>query len=290
MHSEIEYLALCDKILMEGDLFNDRTGVGTLGIFGAQMRFDLRDSFPLLTTKRVFWRGVVEELLWMLRGETSVKPLVDRGIHIWDEWANEDGELGPVYGAQWRSWPTGQKGPFVVTRRAPNGEPSAGFQPDIVVDQITNVINSLKTNPNGRRHIVSAWNPALVDDMALPPCHALFQFHVNAAGELSCQLYQRSADMFIGVPFNIASYALLTHIIAHYTGHKVGDFIWTGGDCHIYRNHIEQMKEQLRRPLRAAPTVELNIPDGVAFDQLEFEMFQLNNYNPHPAIKGDVAV
>lgn len=463
MHSEIEYLALCDKILMEGDLFNDRTGVGTLGIFGAQMRFDLRESFPLLTTKRVFWRGVVEELLWFLKGSTNVQDLDPSVQKWWTPWARADGSLGPIYGEQYRKarwwfeveprvfeapnielteglvagvgivpdnfywhqpelvvklkqiwrdmlkrcydpqskgfaaygakgvhvheswhnfetffndaqklpdWPlkavywdeytldkdilfaSNRYGPDTckwashteqslntstikafsavspegsvevipsigvanrelglnvsATHRALNGKLNthhgwSNFEylsasegrviRFIELDQLKRLIAGIITDPHSRRHMINLWNSPAMNQAALPCCHgATIQFHVSASGELSCHMYQRSADMLLGVPVNIASYALLTHIIAHYTDLEVGDFIWTGGDCHIYRNHVEQVQEQLARVPKLSPTIQLNIPEGCSIDQLEFEHFTLNNYNPHPPIKGDVAV
>lgn len=266
------YEDLLREVLEHGDDKSDRTGTGTRSVFGRQMRFDLKDSFPLITTKRVHFKSVALELLWFLRGESNVQWLQERGVSIWDEWADEDGELGPVYGVQWRSWPAG------------HGE---------TIDQITNVVKSLKTNPDSRRHIVSAWNPAEVDSMALPPCHALFQFYVkhvdHGPDELSCQLYQRSADMFLGVPFNIASYALLTYIIAEEVGMVPSEFVWTGGDCHIYSNHFEQVKEQLSR--EPYPYPRLNIKNKKpSLDQYEFEDFDLEDYQHHPTIKAPIAV
>lgn len=259
-----DYELALSSVYSWGEEREDRTGTGTRGIFGMQSRYDLRHSFPLITSKRVYWKGVVEELLWMLRGETNVRFLQDKGVHIWDEWANKYGNLGPVYGAQWRAW----RGRY---------------------DQITKVISDLKINPYSRRHIISAWNVGDLDDMALPPCHLLFQFYVSNDNKLSCQLYQRSADMFLGVPFNIASYALLTHIIAHYTRLEVGEFIHTIGDAHIYNNHLEQVQEQLSREERPFPTLVLkDMPDN--FEDLTFDNFELIGYDPHPAIKGEVSV
>lgn len=250
---------------------SDRTGTGTFGVFGRQMRFDLRESFPLITTKRVHFKSVAIELLWFLRGSSNVRWLQERGVTIWDEWADEKGDLGPVYGVQWRSWPT----------------PDGG-----TIDQIAKVIDSLKNNPSSRRHIVSAWNPAEVDNMALPPCHALFQFYVHertdGVKELSCQLYQRSADMFLGVPFNIASYALLTYLIAQEVGMEPGEFVWTGGDCHIYDNHVEQVRTQLAREAYPYPELRLRRADSV-FDY-RFEDFDVVGYEHHPGIKAPVAV
>jgi len=261
-----EYENLLANIIGEGEYKGDRTGTGTYSVFGRQMRFDLRNGFPLITTKKVNFRSVVLELLWFLRGDSNVKWLQERGVKIWDAWADENGDLGPVYGTQWRSWPT----------------PDGGH-----IDQITRVIESIRNNPDSRRHIVTAWNPAEVDNMALPPCHALFQFYV-VNGKLSCQLYQRSADMFLGVPFNIASYALLTHMVAAQTGLEVGDFIWTGGDCHIYSNHLIQVGTQLERVAYSFPTLKLRSQYSI-FDYT-FEDVILDNYDHHPAIKGDVAV
>lgn len=260
------YEDLLRDVLATGSRKEDRTGTGTFSVFGRQLRYDLSKGFPLITTKRVHVRSVVGELLWFLRGDTNVRWLQERGITIWDEWADENGDLGPVYGYQWRSWP------------APNGEH---------VDQIANVIDSIRNNPDSRRHIVSAWNPALVDEMALPPCHAMFQFYV-ADGKLSCQLYQRSADLFLGVPFNIASYALLTHMIAAQTGLDVGDFVWTGGDCHIYSNHVEQVELQLSREPYPYPTLELASKPSLLDYDIDDVVF--HNYHHHPGIKAPVAV
>ena len=247
----------------------DRTGTGTRSVFGHQMRFDLSEGFPLVTTKKVHLKSIIVELLWFLRGDTNVQFLHDHGVTIWDEWADAEGNLGPVYGKQWRSWPTeGYNSP--------------------AIDQITDVIEGIKKNPNGRRHIVTAWNPAEVGDMALPPCHCLFQFYV-ADGKLSCQLYQRSADIFLGVPFNIASYALLTHMVAQQCDLDVGDFIWTGGDCHIYSNHTVQVELQLSRQPYMYPVLEImRKPDSI-FDY-KLEDFVVLDYQHHPAIKAPVAV
>ncbi|TDN41985.1 thymidylate synthase [Curtobacterium flaccumfaciens] len=260
------YEDLLRRVLEEGAPKGDRTGTGTRSIFGAQLRYDLSKGFPLVTTKRVHFKSVAYELLWFLRGDGNARWLQEHGVRIWNEWAGEDGDLGPVYGVQWRSWPT------------PSGEH---------VDQIAQVIEQIRTNPDSRRLIVSAWNVADVPDMALAPCHAFFQFFVND-GKLSCQLYQRSADMFLGVPFNIASYALLTHMIAAQTGLEVGDFVWTGGDCHVYDNHVEQVEEQLSRTAYPMPTLELAPRDSI--DDYEYEDFTVVGYHHHPAIKAAVAV
>ncbi len=262
-----QYLDLLDRVLRTGVKKSDRTGTGTLSVFGHQMRFDLAEGFPLLTTKKLHTKSIIVELLWLLRGDTNIAYLNENGVSIWDEWADENGDLGPVYGRQWRSWP------------APDGGK---------IDQIAKVVESIKKNPDSRRHLVSAWNPADVDDMALPPCHTLFQFYV-AEGRLSCQLYQRSGDIFLGVPFNIASYALLTLMIAQVTGLAPGEFVHTLGDAHIYANHIEQAHIQLARAPRPLPTMTLNpaVKDIFSF---RYEDFTLANYNPHPHISAKVAV
>jgi thymidylate synthase len=264
---EHQYLALLRDILGKGVERTDRTGVGTRGVFGRQMRFDLAKGFPLLTTKKLHLKSIIYELLWFLRGDTNVRWLQDKGVTIWDEWADSEGDLGPVYGKQWRSW-----------------ESRDGAE----IDQIANVVQQIKTNPYSRRHIVSAWNPADVHQMALPPCHCLFQFHV-ADGGLSCQLYQRSADVFLGVPFNIASYALLTMMIAQVTDLQPGEFIHTLGDAHLYLNHIEQAMTQLEREPFPPPTMRLNraVKDIFAF---QYEDFSLENYRAHPTIKAPIAV
>ena len=257
---------LCD-VMAHGTRKSDRTGTGTRSVFGRQMRFDLSDSFPLITTKRVHFKSVALELLWFLRGDSNVRWLQERGVSIWNEWADDDGELGPVYGVQWRSWP------------APDGGQ---------IDQIAKVVESIRTNPDSRRHIVTAWNPAEVDNMALPPCHAMFQFYV-ADGKLSCQLYQRSADLFLGVPFNIASYALLTLMVAQQTGLQPGEFVWTGGDVHIYDNHVDQVREQLSRAPYPYPQLRLaRKPDSI-FDYA-LEDFEVLDYRHHPGIKAPIAV
>ena len=268
------YEDLMRHVFTQGVGKADRTGTGTKSVFGHQMRFDLREGFPLVTTKKVFMKAVVLELLWFLRGDSNARWLQERGVTIWDEWAAPDGELGPVYGVQWRSWPT----------------PDGGQ-----IDQIAEVVKQLKTNPDSRRIIVSAWNVGELSKMALMPCHALFQFYVAPAtepggkGKLSCQLYQRSADIFLGVPFNIASYALLTHMLAQQCDLDVGDFIWTGGDCHIYANHHEQVALQLSREPRPYPTLAIKRRPDSIFDYA-FEDFELQGYDPHPAIKAPVAV
>jgi thymidylate synthase len=262
-----QYLDLMRLILETGIRKADRTGVGTLSVFGHQMRFDLADGFPLVTTKKIHVRSVVHELIWFLRGETNIRYLKENGVSIWDEWADEDGDLGPVYGAQWRSWP------------APDGS---------AIDQIAEVVEQIKTNPNSRRLIVTAWNPAEIASMALPPCHVLFQFYV-AEGRLSCQLYQRSADVFLGVPFNIASYALLTSMIAQVTGLQPGEFIHTLGDAHLYLNHLDQAREQLERTPRALPRLRLN-PAVRSLADFRYEDIVIENYDPHPHIKAPVAV
>jgi thymidylate synthase len=262
-----QYLQLCEHILNNGTLKGDRTGTGTISTFGYQMRFNLEDGFPLLTTKKLHLKSIIYELLWFLNGDTNVRYLQENGIRIWNEWADENGELGPVYGHQWRSW-TGADG--------------------TTVDQISTLIEQIKTNPNSRRLIVNAWNVAEIDKMALPPCHCMFQFYV-ADGKLSCQLYQRSADVFLGVPFNIASYALLTLMVAQVCGLKPGEFVHTFGDVHIYQNHLEQVKIQLEREPRPLPTMKIN-PNVKDIFSFQFEDFQLEGYDPHPHIKGVVSV
>lgn len=262
-----QYLDLMDRILTEGVKKEDRTGTGTQSVFGHQMRFDLSESFPCLTTKKLHLRSIIHELLWFLQGDTNIKYLKDNNVRIWDEWADENGDLGPVYGYQWRSWPT------------PDGDK---------IDQITNVVEQIKKNPDSRRLIVSAWNVSNVDQMALPPCHLLFQFYV-ANGKLSCQLYQRSADVFLGVPFNIASYALLTMMMAQVTGLEPGEFVHTLGDAHLYSNHMEQTALQLSRKPKTLPKMKIN-PDVKSIFDFTIDDFELVDYDPHPHIKGVVAV
>jgi thymidylate synthase len=262
-----EYLELLDHILQNGESKNDRTGTGTLSIFGYQMRFDLSKGFPLITTKKLHIRSIVYELLWFLSGDTNIRYLNDNGVSIWNEWADNDGDLGPVYGKQWRSWST------------TNNE---------TIDQISNLLVNIRKNPDSRRHIISAWNVSDVENMALPPCHCLFQFYVSN-NKLSCHLYQRSADVFLGVPFNIASYALLTHMIAHVSNLKVGDFVHTFGDAHIYTNHIEQVKMQLQRKPMNLPRIELNNSVNNLFD-FQYEDIKIIDYESHPHIKAKVAV
>nr|WP_314571909.1 thymidylate synthase [uncultured Prevotella sp.] len=262
-----QYLDLLSRILNEGVHKGDRTGTGTLSVFGNQMRFDLRDGFPLLTTKKLHLKSIIYELLWFLRGDTNVHYLQEHGVRIWNEWADENGELGPVYGHQWRSWPDYKGG---------------------TIDQITNVLEQIKHNPNSRRMLVTAWNPAEVEEMALPPCHCLFQFYV-ADGRLSLQLYQRSADTFLGVPFNIASYALLLQMMAQVTGLEAGEFIHTTGDTHLYSNHLEQAKLQLTRTPRPLPKMKIN-PDVKDLFAFKYEDFELIDYNPYPHISAEVAV
>jgi thymidylate synthase len=262
-----QYLTLLQHVLDNGAKKEDRTGTGTISVFGYQMRFNLSDGFPLLTTKKLHTKSIIHELLWFLKGDTNIKYLMDNKVNIWNEWADKDGNLGPVYGYQWRSWPT-----------------SDGRH----IDQITELIETLKKNPDSRRLIVNAWNVGEIDKMALPPCHTMFQFYV-AQGKLSCQLYQRSADIFLGVPFNIASYSLLTLMIAQVAGLKPGEFIHTFGDAHIYLNHIEQVKLQLSRDVRQLPVMKIN-PNVKSIFDFKFEDFELTGYDPHPHIKGEVAV
>lgn len=262
-----QYLDLLNHVIKNGEKKSDRTGTGTISVFGYQMRFDLSNGFPLLTTKKLHLKSIIHELIWFLKGDTNIKYLNDNGVNIWNEWADAKGDLGHVYGHQWRSWP------------APDGKH---------IDQITEVLNSLKNNPDSRRHIVCAWNVGDLDKMALPPCHALFQFYV-ANGKLSCQLYQRSADIFLGVPFNIASYALLTIMIGQVTGYVPGEFIHTFGDAHIYLNHLEQVKLQLSREPRQLPIMSVNQDVKSIFD-FKIDDFTLEDYNPHPHIKGEISI
>ncbi|PCI05456.1 MAG: thymidylate synthase [Hyphomicrobiales bacterium] len=262
-----QYLDFLSHTLENGTDRSDRTGTGTRSVFGHQMRFNLADGFPVLTTKKLYLRAIIVELLWFLKGDTNIGYLKDNKVSIWDEWADENGDLGPVYGYQWRSWPDGDGG---------------------VIDQISNLVNSLKNNPNSRRHIVTAWNPAQVEDMALPPCHCMFQFYV-ADGKLSCQLYQRSADIFLGVPFNIASYALLTQMLAQVCDLEVGDFVHTFGDAHIYHNHYNQVREQLTRSPGELPTMRIN-PDKKDIFDFDFDDFELQNYVALPTIKAPIAI
>lgn len=261
-----QYLALLSNVLENGDEKSDRTGVGTISLFGPQMEFDLSKGFPLLTTKRLHTKSIIHELLWMLSGDTNIRMLNENGVSIWDEWADENGDLGPVYGKQWREWSSSRE----------------------KIDQILLLMNSLKNNPDSRRHIVSAWNVGFVSQMALPPCHTLFQCYISN-GKLSLKLYQRSADLFLGVPFNIASYALLTHMIAQQINCEPGRFIWTGGDVHIYKNHIEQAKQQITREPRGLPKLAIKKTPKDIFSY-KYDDFSILNYDPHPHIKGDVAV
>jgi len=263
----IQYLDLLDHVTKDGVRKEDRTGTGTLGVFGYQMRFDLGKGFPLLTTKKLHFKSIIYELLWFLKGNTNIKYLNDHGVKIWNEWADQNGDLGPIYGFQWRSWPM------------PDGK---------FIDQISRVLESIRNNPDSRRHIVSAWNVGELEKMALPPCHILFQFYV-ANGKLSCQLYQRSADIFLGVPFNIASYALLTKMIAHVSGLEAGEFILTLGDAHVYLNHIDQVHEQMNREPFKLPELELNMEKKNIFD-IVYEDISLENYQAHPHIKGQISV
>ena len=270
-----QYKELLQKILDEGNDKSDRTGTGTVSYFGAEMRFDLSKGFPLLTTKKVFLKGIIHELLWMISGDTNIKYLNDNGVHIWDEWADTNGDLGPIYGKQWRRVESRMKSEM-------------GFDITAEIDQLGGVIERIKSNPDDRRLIVSAWNVAELHEMKLPPCHAFFQFYV-ADGKLSLKITQRSADMFLGVPFNIASYALLTMMVAHVCDLELGDLIWSGGDCHIYYNHLEQVQELLSRRVRKLPKMEI-VRKVKSIDDFVYEDFKLTGYNPHPAIKAPVAV
>lgn len=279
-----EYHKLLERIYKKGHTKTDRTGTGTISIFGAQMRFDLSKGFPLLTTKKIHWHSVLHELLWFISGETNIAYLKDNDVKIWNEWADYKGELGPVYGKQWRKW---EHIKSVRNLDLPNKKDSR-----ILIkhehDQLEGVIRQIKKNPDSRRLIVSAWNVGEIDDMALPPCHCFFQFYVND-GKLSCSLYQRSCDMFLGVPFNIASYAALTHMVAHVTGLDVGEFIWSGGDCHIYSNHVEQVEEILKRESYKSPTLTIN-RQVENIDDFKFEDFEIVGYESHPAIKAPISV
>ncbi len=263
-----QYLDLLKLVMEQGEDREDRTGVGTRGVFGAQARFDLEKSFPLLTTKKLHLRSIIYELLWFLKGDTNVKYLQDNKVSIWDEWADKDGNLGRVYGAQWRDW---------IDKDSRH------------IDQIKNLVEGIKKDPSGRRHIVCAWNPGEIDKMALPPCHALFQFYVGKDSTLSCQLYQRSADLFLGVPFNIASYAILTYMVAQVCGLRAKEFVHTFGDLHIYKNHFDQVALQLSREPKALPSIKLN-PERKALEDFVYEDFLIENYNPHPAIKAPIAI
>lgn len=265
---EEQYLNLLRSVLQKGESREDRTGTGTLSLFGCQSRYDLSKSFPVLTTKKLHLKSIIHELLWFLKGDTNIAYLKENGVRIWDEWADENGDLGPVYGAQWRSWKT------------PDGQS---------IDQIKNLIEGIKNNPHSRRHLVSAWNVAVVDQMALPPCHTMFQFYVHTDGRLSCQLYQRSADIFLGVPFNIASYALLTMMVAQVCDLRPGEFVHTIGDAHLYKNHIEQAKLQLTRIPKPSPTMKIN-PEVKSLFDFKYEDFELVGYEAHPAIKAPIAV
>ncbi len=290
-----QYLDLVADILKNGVDRNDRTGTGTRSVFGRQMRFDLSKGFPLMTTKKVYWKGVAYELLWFLKGDTNIKYLQDHNVHIWDEWADKNGDLGPVYGSQWRNFGAdGLKYSHIqITQFTPDGKPFVARENkgqvcgSQGVDQIANVVKSIKENPDSRRHLVVAWNPIELPLMALPPCHCLFQFYV-ANGKLSCQLYQRSCDVFLGLPFNIASYSLLTHMIAKSCDLDVGEFVWTGGDTHLYHNHFDQAKEQLSRVPGKLPTLQIKEKKEI-FDY-DYDDFELIGYNPQSAIKAPIAV
>lgn len=273
--ADLQYIDLAKHILKDGTLKEDRTGTGTVSVFGTQMRFDLQEGFPLLTTKKVFWNGIVHELLWFISGDTNTKYLQDNGVHIWDEWQDENGDLGRIYGAQWRDYRgvhQDYEGDYIIVHK----------------DQLRDVIEDIKRDPNSRRHLVVSFNPAELTEMALPPCHAFFQFYV-ADGKLSCQLYQRSVDTFLGLPFNIASYALLTHMVAQVTGLEVGEFIHVGGDVHIYTNHIEQIKKQIEREPFTMPRIELN-PDITDIEDFTFDDIKLIGYKSHGKLSGKVSV
>lgn len=271
-----QFKDLVQYIIDNGEVKQDRTGVGTVSIFGYQDRYNLQDGFPLVTLKRTYWKGVVHELLWFLQGNTNIKYLVDNNVHIWDEWADEDGNLGPVYGKQWRDW--------VSNKKDDNGE-------YIIIDQIKELIEGIKTNPHSRRHIVSAWNVGEISNMALPPCHSFFQFYVSTTNKLSIHLYMRSNDVFLGRSFNLASYALLNHMIAHLCGLEVGEFIFTSGDTHLYLNHMDQVKEMMSREPKALPKLKLvNVENVKSIDDFRFEHFELEGYDPHPNIKAPVAI
>lgn len=282
-HPDITYLTQMEKILKEGAIKTDRTGTGTRSLFGIQMRFNLAYSFPLLTTKKLHLKSIIYELLWFLNGDTNIKYLNDNGVHIWDEWADSNGNLGPIYGHQWRSWPN-----IVKKKDACVGDSST--HENTPIDQITNLISQIKKSPDSRRLIVCAWNVADIDKMAIPPCHCLFQFYI-ADGKLSCQLYQRSADFFLGVPFNIASYSLLTMMIAQVCGLKLGEFIWIGGDTHLYLNHLDQARLQISRKkeVRPLPVIKIN-PEVTDIFGFKYQDFTLENYDPHPMIKAPIAV
>jgi len=283
---------MLNYVLKFGEEREDRTGTGTLSVFGHQEEYDLTKGFPAVTTKKLYFKGVVAELIWFLKGGTNIKFLQDHGVHIWDEWADENGDLGPVYGKQWRRWKSGEEIEYVLCKQRGAYDIQDEHEVetyDTEYDQLANLIEGLKTNPQSRRHVVSAWNTADIEDMALPPCHLLFQFYVRNSGHLDCHLYQRSADAFLGVPFNIASYALLTHMLARETGLEAGRFIHSFGDLHIYKNHIDQVKEQLERAPRELPLLWLNPSVDKVFD-FGVEDVKLVDYNPHPSIKAPISV
>ncbi len=282
-----QYLDLLRHVLENGTDKGDRTGTGTISTFGYQMRFDLADSFPLVTTKKMFLKGIIHELLWFISGDTNIKYLKDNGVKIWDEWADENGDLGPVYGEQWRKWKAADTN---KVKHYTDGDFAKDIDVPVIleIDQLKDVIEAIKKNPNSRRHIVSAWNPGVIEKMALPPCHCFFQFYV-ADGKLSCQLYQRSADVFLGVPFNIASYALLTMMVAQVCDLELGEFVHTFGDVHIYKNHIDQVKLQLTREPKPGPKMVIN-PEIKDIDDFKYEDFKIEGYEHHPAIKGEISV